>query len=162
METLALNAAPQDAPDHRDRIIRSLEHENGDLKEQLRNAQAELAIARNANGAAVSRLRALLSPLYQGLQQVFGEMSAFDDVPISNGNSQQSNKKLAVWESWKQKLPGKRAEFIQALLDHGEMTSAQLKVATHSGTSTVPAVVCELKALGLIQKNGSKYSLKEL
>lgn len=157
----SLVTVPPGVNDHRDIIILSLETENRDLKEQLREAQGELAIARNANGAAVSRLRAQLAPLYQALQAVFGEMAAFDDVPVST-SAPQNDKKRAVWESWKQNLPGKRAEFIQALLDHGEMTSSQLKVATHSGTSTVPQVIYELNRLGLIQKNGSKYSLKEL
>ena len=160
MGSLTLNAGPQ--PDHRDRIIASLELENNELKDQLREAQTALGVVRNANSQAVSRLRQQLSPLYQALKGVFGEMAAFEDVPASSAEPQENDKKRAIWESWKQKLPGKRADFIQALLDHGEMTSAQLKVATHSGTSTVPQVIYELNRLGLIQKNGSKYSLKEL
>jgi hypothetical protein len=156
MAHLALNPGPQPAQDHRDRIIQSLEQDNRDLREQLRIAESAISTARNESGRAVSEVKNILSPLYQSLCVLFGVMNEVSSsAPIND-------KKRAIWESWKQKLPGKRAEFIQALLDHGEMTSAQLKVATHSGTSTVPQIIHELNKLGLIQKNGGRYSLKEL
>jgi len=36
-----------------------------------------------------------------------------------------------------------------------------LKRLTRSGTSTVPQIIHKLKSLGLIEKNGSLYSLKK-
>lgn len=72
------------------------------------------------------------------------------------------NRKAAVWESWKQKLGGKQAEFIEALLTHGEMSAIQLKIATRSGQQTVYDTIHKLNKLGLINKNGGKFSLKEV
>ena len=60
------------------------------------------------------------------------------------------------------KLGGKQAEFIQALLEHGEMSAIQLKIATRSGQQTVYDTIHKLNKLGLINKNGGKFSLKEL
>lgn len=148
-------------PDHRDRIIASLEQEIRSLKIELGDARQDAEDARRSAERAVASLRKQLTPVYRAFQMLFGEMDAV--APESDHSPAPMNdKKQAMWERWKQKLPGKRAEFIQALLDHGEMTAAQLKVATHSGTSTVPQIIHQLNSVGLIQKNGNKYSLKEL
>lgn len=71
-------------------------------------------------------------------------------------------KHSGIWEKWKAQLPGKRAEAIQALLDHGELTIPQLRVAIHCGQQTAYDVTSALNKLGLINKNGGKYSLKKL
>jgi hypothetical protein len=110
-------------------------------------------------------LRRVLLPLHQAMRLVFGEIDKIS--PVGNGAEphaapQQSDKKRGVWDSWKQKLPGKRADFIQALLDHGDMTGTQLRVATHTAAGSVAGVIHDLKKLGLINKNGDRYSLKEL
>ena len=67
-----------------------------------------------------------------------------------------------VWKSWQEKMPGFPAKFIEVLLEHGEMTVPQLKIAAHCGSNTVYGVISKLHGLGLINKNGGKYSLKEL
>ena len=148
--------------DRRDEIILELRDENRELVRENQNLQAELSSAKVQNSRAISMLRHQLDPLYKALQSVYGVIEASgveeDDDPKAGTNPRVK----AVWESWKQKLGGKQAEFIQALLEHGSMTAVQLKVATHTGTSTVPQVIYKLNQLGLIDKNGGKYSLKQL
>jgi hypothetical protein len=158
MSYLALN--PVQVQDSRDRIIASLQEENRDLQDQVAAARRELEAQRSESSRAVAELRRQLLPLFQALRAVFGEIDAIAPQ-AANGVYQQNDKKTAVWESWMKKLPGKRADFIQALLEHGEMTGAQLRVATHTAAGSVAGIIHELKKLGLINKNGGKYSLKE-
>lgn len=131
------------------------------LSAQLEDARAETREAQNKSKNAMRALQNLqrqLAPMYNALRAVFGEfelIGSSDDVP--------SQRVSGVWDSWKSKLGGKQAEFIQAMLDHGHpMTSEQLRVATHTGRSTVPQIIYKLNTLGLINKNGGKFSLKEL
>jgi hypothetical protein len=136
-----------------------LRQDNANLREQVKEIRDEADREHKATLRGVGELRRQLSPLYRALQAVFGELDVFaDEGPTPAA----SPKVSAVWESWKQKLPGKKAEVIQALLDHGEMTIPQLRVATHSGQQTVYDVTSALFRLGLLNKNGGKYSLKQL
>lgn len=160
----ALNPGPQEQQhDHRDRIIESLELEVRSLKIELSDAREEAESARRQSERAVANLRRQLTPLFNALRAIFGELDA-----ISPGDTEQSSssqipdKKRTVWESWKQKLGGKKADVIGALLEHGTMTAVQLKVTTHSAATTVRDILLELRKLGLVDKNGGKYSLKEL
>ncbi len=74
MGGLVLHAG-QPAPDHRDRIIQSLEKENVDLKRDLKHAREELASAKGESARAIEQLRRLLTPFKQAIMMVFGEMS---------------------------------------------------------------------------------------
>jgi len=148
---------PDDSPVLRRKIER--------LEEELAHSQAQLRDATHQVTTIARGLKALrhqMEPLYNALRMVFGELDVAGVGVVSGAASAPSGRVAAVWESWKSKLGGKQAEFIQALLEHGEMTAVQLKVATHTGTSTVPQVIYKLNHLGLINKNGGKYSLKEL
>lgn len=147
--------------DERDQLIEQMQDEIDQLRGDLAVAKAEAARAVQQSSRAVANLRRQLSPLYQAFRAVFGEIEA---VGGTEEEQQQavSPRVNAVWESWKQKLGGKKAAFIQAMQEHGEMSAVQLKVATHTGTSTVPQVIYELNKLGLINKNGGKFSLKKL
>ena len=148
--------------------LEKLLRENHDLKRQLKDereqSQEAIRDARKQSLQAVraqAKLKQVLSPIYQAFQMIFDEL---EDVEADTGGSgfvavPQSVEK---WEIWKRKLPGKPAEFIQALLEHGELNSAQLKSLTHSGTSTVPQIIYKLNSLGLINKNGGRYSLKQI
>ena len=51
---------------------------------------------------------------------------------------------------------------ISALLDHGSMTAQQLRVAMQCGNQSVYDTATRLNKLGLLAKDGSRYSLKEL
>lgn len=164
MGSFTLKAGPEPQADHRDRIIASLEQENRNLQEQLREAREEVANVRNSSLKGVAEIRKLLSPLHQALGLLFGEIEriAPGGVEPSSNAPQQSDKKRAVWESWIKKLGGLQAEFVKALLEHDVMTAAQLRVAMHCGKDSVYGAASKLGRLGLIQQNGGKYSLKEL
>jgi len=139
------------------REIRRLERELDSTTEALKNS---LKLQKESQRALIS-LRRQLAPWYSALREVFGEL---DDAGISDSSPSIDNsnsKTNSAWDIWKSKLGGKQADFIQAMLDHGEMTSQQLRVATHSGSSTVPMVLSKLIQLGLVRKNGGRYSLKE-
>ena len=143
--------------DNRDALIASLEFEVETLKSELaREKQAGREGAR-----AVLALRKTLTPLYQSLQMVFGQMetvSAGIDAPSSAAIEPRVK---AVWDNWKSKL-GSTAKIIDALLLHGEMNTQQLSVATGFHRTTIPAHIFKLNKNGLINKNGGKFSLKQL
>jgi 3-oxoacyl-[acyl-carrier-protein] synthase III len=160
MGSLTLNAGPQ--PDHRDRIIASLETENRELKDKIEEMRLEAQQANKAVEQGVGELRRVLLPLHQAMRLVFGEIDRIAPVGESYHSNPQSDKKRAIWESWKKKLGGQQANFIDALLEHGQMTAAQLRVAMHCGRDAVYQVASKLGKLGLVEQNGGKYSLKEL
>jgi chromosome segregation ATPase len=139
------------------RKIERIEAELDSTHEALRAARQQSVAANNA----LKNLRKNLEPMFRALQMVFGELEAAS-IGGDSTESAATPRALGVWKSWMQKLGGKQAEFIQAMLDHGEVTVAQLKVMTHSGSSTIPQIIYKLNKLGLINKNGGKYSLKEL
>jgi hypothetical protein len=119
------------------------------VREDLLKAQRQLI--------ATGRFKKMIAEPFHVLRTIMDELS---DVEVDSPASPRSN---AVWDSWKSKLGGKKAEFIQAMLECGHpMTSEQLRVATHTGRSTVPQIIHQLKDLGLINKENGKYSLKEL
>lgn len=147
--------------DDRDQLIEQMQDEIQQLQSDLLVAKAEASRAVQQSSRAVANLRRQLSPLYQALRAVFGEIEAVGGG-TSDEASTENPRVNAVWESWKNKLGGKKAAFIQALQEHGAMTAEQIRVATHTGSSTVPQVIYELKKLGLITKDNDKYSLKKL
>ena len=139
------------------RKIERLEAELDSAHEALRAAREQSA----ASNRALKNLRKQLEPWYRALQSLFGELDAAS-IGSDDGEDSINPRAANVWKSWMQKLGGKQAEFIQAMLEHGEVTVAQLKVMTHSGSTTIPQIIYKLNKLGLINKNGGKYSLKEL
>src|SRR5439155_3073729 len=135
---LEANVGGQD----RDARVERLTQENIALRDDLSEArrtinalESELEAVRSANARAVQALRRQLTPMYRALQALFGELDAVapEGIPEESAATAGNPKVAAVWQSWIQKLPGKRAEIIKALLEHGEMTVAQLRIATHSG-----------------------------
>ncbi len=150
-----------------DEVTRLLREIKG-LEQELADSRDAESAARQASKDAVQAVRALrkqLQPFYDAMRILFGEIdrvSADSIAEDSNGHSS-SPRSSAVWESWIQRLGGKKAQFIRAMLDHGHpMTSEQLRVATHTGRSTVPQIIHQLNVLGLINKNSGRFSLKEL
>lgn len=156
-----LSGAPAPIQDHRDRVIASLEEENAALKERVRLAERDVEIVRHENTRGVGELRRILDPLFNGLKLIYGELDAIEPA---NGSQlvRTDDKNNVVWDSWKKKLGGRPAEFIAELLIHGEMTGKQLEVATRCGRKTVAGTIYKLNQAQLINKNGGKYSLKEL
>jgi len=133
------------------REVSELRRENTDLQNDLREVRRE-------NSRAVSELRRQLGPLYGALRSLFGELDQFETAPEAG----MPTVKIQIWEAWKKKLPGQSAKFIDALLVHGEMSAAQLRVAMQCRLNGVYETASKLTKLGLLNKNGGKYSLKQL
>lgn len=151
-------------PMEEDRIV-ALAAEIRDLRAELAEARANEARARKDAARALSSLRHQLSPLYRALQMVFGELDAagVQDEASRPGTTESIEPRVAaVWQSWKSKLPGKASEFIDILLQHGEMNAAQLRIAGRCSSDTVYQTIHKLNKAGLINKNGGKFSLKQL
>jgi hypothetical protein len=148
---------PDDLPELQLKVAR-LERELEDARRETRAVKNEFAEA----SIALKNLRAILSPLYGGLQRVFGELDVAGVDTGSAAPPELQKERNAGWQLWINKLPGKRGEFIRVLLEHGEMTREQIKVATKSGNTTVSDTISKLKGMGLVEKHGDKYSLKEL
>ena len=128
---------------------------------QLAEAEEELRQERQKNAAVesgVQNLRAILGPLFNGLKQIYGEMDAMGPA----GSGVTDPRKSAIWESWKAKLPSGESKAIDALLLHGTMTTAQLRIHVGCASRTAQNIAAALKSKGLIVKNGAQISLKEL
>ena len=141
--------------------IDELEHQNCQLRQELLESRNEAnSLRREAANVTrgVQELRKLLSPLYGGLRQVFGEI---DSMGVSDATGADPRKQ-AIWDSWKQKLPSGEGRAIDALLLHGSMTTAQLRIHVGCASRTAQNIVQALKSKGLIVKNGTQITLKEL
>jgi len=137
-------------------IIDTLRLQVRQLEESLRQERAKVMQVESG----VQKLRAVLGPLYNGLQMIYGEMDAMG--VLESPSSAMAPQVSRAWENWKQKLGGLPARFIDALLVHGSMTQTQLRIAVGCAAGSVAGVVCTLNKAGLINKNGGKISLKEL
>lgn len=143
--------------------MRSLQQELYNRNRQLNEAEEALRQERAKTAAiesGVKQLRSVLSPLYQALQHVFGEI---DVMGVGEGAAASADpRKQAIWESWKAKLPSGEGKAIDALLLHGTMTTAQLRIHVGCASRTAQNIVQALKSKGLIVKDGAQISLKEL
>ena len=128
----------------------------------------ELRVERRKNVAiekGVAELRSILSPLYQALGMVFGqiEVMGVKEAAVGVGGTPVADLRTkAVWDSWKQKLGEGPAKIIDALLLHREMSTQQLAIATQYHRTSIPAMIFKLNKAGLLNKSGGKFSLKEL
>lgn len=125
----------------------------------------ELRAERRKNSATekgVAELRTILSPLYQALGMVFGQIESMGVT--SDPGSPDRSKNSSVWEAWKGRLSPLAGRFIDALLTQ-PMTQTQLRIAAGCAKGSVPSTVSELHKAGLINKQGGKggkISLKEM
>lgn len=147
----------------RDSELQSLRDRVERLQDDLSHARAALTEERKRSAASARglvRVKQQLEPLYNSLRALFGEI---EDVGVSESAGPAINSRQgAVWESWKTKLGGGTAKVIDALLLHGEMNTTQLSIATGLHRTTIPALIFKLNKASLINKNGGKFSLKEL
>lgn len=152
--------------DTRDTQIAELKAEVRGLKADVARAQAEAHQARRESARALSALRQQLAPLYRALQMVFGELDAAgveEPAAAPQGAAPASNARVAmVWEEWKKRLGEGPGKIITALLLHGEMNTPQLVVATGYHRKSIGNFISKLNTTGLINKNGGKFSLKQL
>lgn len=154
--------------DPRDAQLETLRAENRRLQRALSDAELRADRAREDADRALSNLRRQLGPLYRALQMVFGELDAAGvaDSPSTATSASPApavdQRATAVWESWKQKLPGAPAKVIDALLLHAEMNYTQLAIAIGVHRNSIPNIIWKLKRAGLITKNGNRVSLNQL
>lgn len=139
-----------------------LRREIAGLEHELQEAKNEAVKYKQASSDSIQAIRALreaLDPFHKALKMIFGEMSRVDagKTEVTAEGARTANSKL---EMMKERLGGRQAEFIE-LLEHGEMTTAQLAAAGHCHHQTVATIIMKLNRAGLIQKNGNKFSLKE-
>lgn len=131
-----------------------------ELRAELSRARADAAKSKHEATHALSALRKQLNPLYRALQAVYGEMDA---IGVEEGAATAPTSRMsAVWENWKSKMPGRPAQIIDALMLHGAMNSTQIAIAIGIHRNNVPQLIFRLNKAGLIDKNGTKYSLKQL
>lgn len=152
--------SPTIMPPPKDRSS-DLIRENETLKIQVGELKTALFRERERIGQlehGLSGLRTSLTPLYQALQQIFGDFEGLDIRAEESAKPQVS----AVWDSWKTKLGGKTAEAIDILMLHRSLTAGQLRLHLHCATDYVYQVISKLNVNGLINKQGGKISLKEL
>lgn len=139
-----------------------------DLRDEIRELRRELSAAKSTASQATreasratAELRRQLQPLYRALQAVFGELDSIggsDDEPVTPGNPRVAQ----AWEVWKQKMRGQAAQIIDALMLHRELTSQQIAIHIGIHRKNVPQLIFKLNKAGLINKNGDRYSLKQL
>lgn len=141
-----------------------LRAENQRLRDRIGHVETDLRemhLKAQQTQTAMNNLRRQLNPLYRALQAVFGELDSVL-APDAPENEAMPPRVSAVWQSWKQKMPGRPAEFIDILLQHGEMTAPQLRIAAKCASDTVYQTIHKLNRAGLIEKNNGKFSLKRL
>lgn len=127
------------------------------LQNQLHDCRAQFAqmkLERDAMVQAVSGLRKLLAPLW-GEVQGMSELEMFNESPAPKGDSH-------IWDEWKQKLGKACGNIIDALQKHGALDANQINIITKCGRGNVSTYMSRLNKANLIDKNGDKYSLKEI
>jgi hypothetical protein len=141
--------------------MEELEAENREHRQRIRDLEMELSRTKRENARAIASLRQVLSPLFSGLKQIFGEMDAIGGAE-STSEAPTDSKKSKVWEMWKSRLGEGCAKVIDALMLHGEMNTTQLSIATGYHRTSIPAFIFKLNKAGLLNKNGGRFALKEL
>jgi chromosome segregation ATPase len=148
-----------------DQEVVRLRREIAGLERELQEAKDEAAKAKTAAADAVQAIRALrqqLEPMYKALKMIFGEIARIETGEAQFPHASTGLGSLAPkWEMLKSKLGGRQAEFID-LLQHGEMNVRQIRAAAHCDIKTVYRTLQTMKEAGLLNKNGGKFSLKEL
>jgi hypothetical protein len=158
--------------DPRQDRIDDLERQVAKLRGDLSDARHELTRVRENANRALKPLRQQLSPLYRALQRVFGELddAGVPDVPFgapssvatSNTSGTVDARTAVIWDSWKSKLGPQCAAVIDALLVHPNLNTTQLAIAVGKNRNTIPNLIYKLNQAGLIDKNGGRFSLKQL
>lgn len=138
---------------------RTLMRELNSALEENESLRKRVAIA----DAPIARLREKLAPFYQLLQAIFGDIEELGPESENRGGaSSASHVQSPAWESWKQKLPGTPALVITALQTHSDANTKQLMVLCKRGKDSIHQAIYKLNQAGLINKNGGRFSLKQL
>lgn len=151
--------------------LRELRAEVIRLKGEINKGWELITVAQSENDQlkrVIAKLRRQLSPLYQALQLVFGEIETIplgadpQETPGAGPSASASPQASAVWDHWRQKLGKNCSRIIDALLAHGSLNTTQLAMVTGIDRSNVPKSIHVLNKASLINKNGGVFSLKAL
>lgn len=156
-----------------DEELRQLRQENRKLDEALRAVRNELgqAIADKENlERSIRALRNQLSPLHRFLRALFGEIelavgqedSAQPTVNAPRNENSSGGDNSAFWERWKQKLGGKQADIIDALMGHPGMTTTAVAKSAGCRMATASTLLSRLNGMSLVEKNGALWRLKSI
>lgn len=155
--------------DPRDAQIEGLKAENRRLQRAVSDAEVRAERAREDADRALSNLRRQLSPLYRAMQMVFGELDSAGVVdgpaPTAAPHSPAFGPDAriqAIWENWKSKMPGYPARIIEALLIQSDLNTAQLAIACGCKPQRISEGIVKLNKASLINKNGHRFSLKQV
>jgi chromosome segregation ATPase len=162
LEGEIVDSQPNSAPGETERLraaVDRLTRERDALREENTDLQRRVA----EDTAPLARLRKVLEPLYRALQSVFNELESVAPAPDVAQAVPVSNHVAAAWEEWKTKLGGACASIITALQKHGSANYSQLMILIGvKRRQTVYDAILKLNKSGLIDKNGDRFSLKEL
>lgn len=155
--------------DNRDDVISKQKQRIAELEQEnaaMRQDNDELRSRQKAIEQGCQDLRGILFPLRKAVNLVFGEFDQLGvgDRLVSPADSQGAmpDSKRQVWEQWKERYPGIPARIIDALLIHGELNTTQLSIVVKCHHTNVPKAIYKLNKAGLINKNGGKFSLKQI
>jgi hypothetical protein len=126
---------------------------NNHLSNQLNECKAAFArmkMERDAMFQACTGLRKILAPLWGELENVPVGVDVVG-VPASNSRL----------ESVKKRMPGKPAELIDLLQEHGPLSVTNIITIARWGKNSVYQTVSKLMQAGIVVNNGGKYTLKE-
>lgn len=140
-----------------------LRGENLRLGDELNAARQEVMEARRAQ-QALAVLRRIFEPLHGALRAIFGELDAasIEDTPAAGRAA--GGPVPEVWQSWIDRFgaDSQSSKFILALLKHEALTAAQIRVHMQCSHQAVYDAAKRLNKLGLTEKNGAKYSLRQI
>ena len=144
-----------------DEDYRILQRRVEQLEDELAQEKLRTQEARNQSvrvHRAQARLKQQLSPLYQAIRGIMEDLPE-EDVNVSVDSSMQPRDK---WEIQKRLFPGKPSEIIDLLLIRSNMSTKELATANRSDPRTITKAIFTLNNAGLIEKNGGRFSLKQL
>lgn len=124
--------------------------------ERLTNEVNELRQLNSAMIAVLDSVRSIFEPQFNVLKTAFASLDSL--------GSNHSKGNASVWEPWKEKLGGKAASMIDALLQRGELTRTQLATLTGQSpkSGSYANNMSSLNRNGLIEKNGDKIRLQQI
>jgi predicted nuclease with TOPRIM domain len=152
-----------------DGLLQEWRREKQRLEEELLSLRRELDDARIQNEKLERSLRTLrkqLGPLHHALRAVFGEIELAvgeeEPAPVASSTSQ-PGASPSKWQAIRQKYSDSRiGDVVEILMLHGAMNQAQIAAALRTDASNVSKnIMPKIKALGLVVKNGDRWSLRD-
>ena len=119
---------------------------------------AELRQQIQQYGQMTAQQISALKSRVERLERFLSSFNASNSSPVAG-----SERNTAIWDEWKAKLNSKPlSAIIDALLTHGELNADQINVITRCGRGNVSVYISRLNKVNLLNKNGNKFSLKQL